>query len=242
MLALRAPGVLRGERIYGASVLDVAPTVLHLFGLPAALDMHGKVLLNALAEQRASAPVASWDEIAGEDGRHPPERQYDGVASAESFKQLVDLGYIAPPDGDARKVVEECLAETRYNLARCHMDAGRPDLGAAILRELIAIDAEQGRYHQHLFQCALQLGDAAEARRVLEAFDRACAEFAPRAAAELERRRVERADDDLADRKPAGLSGTGACARKTDKTPRFIAPLYAGFSAARVALARGASE
>jgi hypothetical protein len=27
---LRAPGLLRGARIYGASVLDVAPTVLHL--------------------------------------------------------------------------------------------------------------------------------------------------------------------------------------------------------------------
>ena len=34
----------RGERIYGASVLDVAPTVLHLFGLPAGADMDGKVL------------------------------------------------------------------------------------------------------------------------------------------------------------------------------------------------------
>jgi len=226
MLALCAPGVLRGERIYGATVLDVAPTVLHLLGLPAGLDMHGKVLLNAFEDQRPVPPVESWDAIAGEDGRHPPERQYDGVASAESFKQLVDLGYIAPPDGDARKAVDECLAETRYNLARCHMDAGRPDLGGQILRELIAGDPEQGRYHQHLFQCALQMGDAAEARRVLEAFERACAEFAPKAAAELERRRAERPNEDLTDRKPAD--------RRESYERRELMEKARGFTAARL--------
>ncbi|MGA2589074.1 MAG: alkaline phosphatase family protein [Bryobacteraceae bacterium] len=203
VFALRAPGALRGERIYGASVLDIAPTVLHLFGIPAGLDMRGKVLLNAFENQQLLPPVPSWDEIAGEDGRHPPERQYDGVASAESLRQLVALGYVAPPDGDARKAVDECLAETRYNLARCYMDSGRPDVAAGILRELIRGDPEQGRYHQHLFHCALQMGDPGEGGRVLEAFDRACAEFAPRAAAELERRRAGRADEDLEDRKPA---------------------------------------
>jgi tetratricopeptide (TPR) repeat protein len=83
------------------------------------------------------------------------------------------------------------------------MDSGRPDVAAGIFRELIASDPEQGRYHQHLFHCALQMSDPGEGGRVLEAFDRACAEFAPRAAAELERRRAERADENLEDRKPA---------------------------------------
>lgn len=119
IFALRAAGVLCGERIYGASVLDIAPTVLHLFGLPTALDIHGKVLLNAFEDQRPLPPVPSWDEIAGEDGRHAPERQYDGAASAESLKQLVALGYVAPPEDDARKAVDDCLNENRYNLARC---------------------------------------------------------------------------------------------------------------------------
>ena len=204
IFALRAPGVLRGERIYGASILDVAPTVLHLFGLAAGADMHGKVLLNAFEDQRPIAPVASWDEIAGEDGRHPADRHYDGEASAESLKQLVALGYVAPPDGNARKAVDDCLNESRYNLARCYMDSGRPDLASGILHELIGGDPEQGRYHQHLFQCALQMGDASEAQRVSADFDRAAGEFAPRAAAELNRRRAEKADEDLPERQPAG--------------------------------------
>jgi predicted AlkP superfamily phosphohydrolase/phosphomutase/tetratricopeptide (TPR) repeat protein len=200
--ALRAPGVPRGERVYGASVLDIAPTVLHVFGLPAGSDMQGKVLLNAFPDQRALPPVPSWDDIPGEDGCHPPERHYDGAAAAESLKQLVALGYVAPPNGDARKAVDDCVSETRYNLARAYMDGGRTDLAMDVLRDLIAGDPEQGRYHQHLFHCALQMGDTQAAGRVLEAFERACADFAPRAAAELQRRRAARPDKELSDRQP----------------------------------------
>ena len=42
------PGIATGERIYGASLLDIAPTVLLLLGLPAAEDMDGKPLLGAI--------------------------------------------------------------------------------------------------------------------------------------------------------------------------------------------------
>ena len=79
---LRAPGVKRGERVYGASVLDVAPTILHLFGIPAGIDMDGKVLINAFEDQRLPEPVPSWDEIPGHDGRHPPSRYYDSAFRA----------------------------------------------------------------------------------------------------------------------------------------------------------------
>ncbi len=226
IIALRAPGVMRGERIYGASVLDIAPTILDLFGVAAGADMHGKVLLNALEEPRPLPPVPSWDEIPGEDGRHPPEWRYDSEAFAESLRQLVALGYVTPPPADARKAVDDCLAENRYNLARAHMDAGRPDLGAEVLRELIAADPEQGRYHQHLFQCALQMGEAGEAGRVLEAFETAVTGFAPRAASELQRRRAERADEDLVYRRPAD--------RREQYERRELAEKAAGFTQSRL--------
>jgi|HubBroStandDraft_1064217.scaffolds.fasta_scaffold01836_3 predicted AlkP superfamily phosphohydrolase/phosphomutase/tetratricopeptide (TPR) repeat protein len=226
VFALRAPGVPCGERVYGANVLDIAPTVLHIFGLPAGADMQGKILLNAFPDQRPLPPVPSWDEIPGEDGCHPPDRHYDGAASAESLKQLVALGYVAPPDGDARKAVDDCLSENRYNLARAYLDAGRNDLAMDVLRDLIAGDREQGRYHQHLFHCALQMGDTDEARRALEAFDRACAEFAPRAAAELQRRRAERPDKELNTRQPAD--------RREQYNRRELVEKADGYAAARL--------
>jgi predicted AlkP superfamily phosphohydrolase/phosphomutase/tetratricopeptide (TPR) repeat protein len=197
IFCLKAPGVKRGERLYGANVLDIAPTVLHLFNLPTGLDMDGRVLINAFDDQRMQPPIPSWDQVPGDDGRHPPSRQYDGISAAESLKQLVALGYVAPPGDDGPRSVSESVTESRYNLARSYMDEGRPDLSAAILRELIAEDRQDARLHQHLFFCHMQTGDHAGAGRVLNALDCACAEGAPKAAAELERRRAERPDSEL---------------------------------------------
>ena len=197
IFCLRAPGVLKGERVYGANVLDIAPTVLHLFGLPAGGDMDGKVLINAFTDRRLPDRIPSWDEVAGEDGRHPLGEQYDSVAAAESLKQLVALGYIAPPSDDARRAVDECVVENRYNLARAWMDAGAPGEAAEILQGLIAQDPEQGRYYQHLFECLLRQNDWKGASEALDAFDKVATDSAPRAAEELERRRAERQDEDL---------------------------------------------
>jgi Tfp pilus assembly protein PilF len=189
--------VLKGERVYGGSVLDIAPTVLHLFGLPAGADMDGKTLINAFKDHTLPPPIPSWDDVPGEDGRHDPSRQYDSAESAESLKQLVDLGYIAPPGDDVRKNVDSCMIENRYNLARSHMDGGRPDLALVLFRELLAADPEQGRFHQHLIHCFLQQADHAAAAGALREYDRAAADFAPRAIEELKKRRAEKSDEDL---------------------------------------------
>jgi tetratricopeptide (TPR) repeat protein len=187
IFCLRAPGVLAGERVYGGSVLDITPTILHLFGLPAGADMDGKVLINAFEDHTLPPRIPSWDDVPGEDGRHPPSKQYDAGSAAESLKQLVALGYIAPPDADQGRNVEKAIVECRYNLARAHIDAGRPDLAAEILEELIEKDPEQGRYYQQLFQCRLFMQDLEAAAGVLDRFDAACLEFAPRAQTELDK-------------------------------------------------------
>jgi predicted AlkP superfamily phosphohydrolase/phosphomutase len=197
IFCLRGPGVLRGERVYGGSVLDIAPTVLHLFGLPAGADMEGKPLINAFRDRTLPEPVPSWDEVPGDDGRHDPSLAYDGAEAAESLKQLVDLGYIAPPAEDARRTVEECVAENRYNLARSYLDGRHPDMAALLFRELAEADPEEGRFHQHLIWALTDLGDRAGALRALAQFDRAAEAAAPKAAADLDKRRAEKPDDQL---------------------------------------------
>jgi Flp pilus assembly protein TadD len=204
IFCLRAPGVTPGGRVYGATVLDAAPTALHVLGLAAGLDMDGKVLLNAFEDGRAVEKIPSWDAVEGEDGRHSADEQYDSAAAAESLKQLVDLGYVAPPGKDGSDAVEECLTEQSYNLARAHADAGRPDLAATLLRELIAKDPEQGRYYSTLAGCLMQDGDREGCRQLLDGFDQACAEFAPRAAEELKRRREQKPDKDVGGREEPG--------------------------------------
>jgi tetratricopeptide (TPR) repeat protein len=197
VFVLRAPGVQQGGRIYGASVLDIAPTVLHLFGIPAARDMDGKVLINAWHDRSAPEPIESWEDVPGEDGRHPPARQYDGVASAEALRQLVALGYVAPPGENSRKTVEDCVAESRFNLARSWLGGGQPAAAAVIFDELLQSDPEDVRYYRHLFDCRLALGDRDGAAGVLRAFDRAAAEFAPRSQDELEKRIAEKSAEEV---------------------------------------------
>jgi predicted AlkP superfamily phosphohydrolase/phosphomutase/Flp pilus assembly protein TadD len=208
IFCLRAPGVRAGSQVYGASVLDATPTALHVMGLPAGLDMDGKVLVNAFEDGRAVEKIESWDAVEGEDGRHSADEQYDSAAAADSLKQLVDLGYVAPPGPggapDGRDAVADCLTEQRYNLARAYADAGRPDLAAALLRELIASDPEQGRYYPMLAACLMQAGDREGCRQLLDGFDKACAEFAPRAAQELKRRREQKPDREVGGREEPG--------------------------------------
>jgi tetratricopeptide (TPR) repeat protein len=209
IFALRAPGVEAGGTVYGASVLDVTPTALYVLGFPAGMDMDGKVLVNAFANDRPVEKIESWDAVAGDDGAHPPGEQYDSAAAAESLKQVVDLGYVAPPGEDERQAVEDCLAELRYNLARAWADAGRPDLAATLLRESIAEDPEQGRYYSTLAACLMQMGDTEGCGQLLDEFDRAAADFAPRAAAELKRRCSEKPEIDAGERdEPKGRRET----------------------------------
>ncbi len=59
-LVVAGPGFKRDERIYGASILDVAPTILSGFGLPIADDFDGHVLRNAFVEPPCSETIPSW--------------------------------------------------------------------------------------------------------------------------------------------------------------------------------------
>ncbi len=62
------------------------------------------------------------------------------------MKQLIDLGYVTPPAGDAATAVHDCMIENRYNLARAHMDAASSTQAGENLSSLIAEDSEQTQY------------------------------------------------------------------------------------------------
>jgi predicted AlkP superfamily phosphohydrolase/phosphomutase/tetratricopeptide (TPR) repeat protein len=199
IFCLRAPGVRAGEHIHGASVLDIAPTVLQLFGLPAGADMDGKVLLNAFTDSTLPARIPSWEDVPGADGRHPPDRRFDPAAAVDTLAHLVDLGYVAPQGADAAQAVRECLVENRYNLARAHLDAGETAPAIALLEALLAEDPEQLRTHQHLIRALVAERRFATALRRLDALDGAAPDIARRAAEDLRRRRAETPDKELTD-------------------------------------------
>ncbi|MGD0669687.1 MAG: alkaline phosphatase family protein [Bryobacteraceae bacterium] len=123
VLAIGGPGIKRGEVLQGASVLDVAPTILTLYGLPVGEDMDGKVLSRAFVKPPEVAFIPTWEEVPGADGRHPPHTRLDAVAAHEALEQMIALGYIERPDENREIAVEMTIRELRYNLGEAYQDA-----------------------------------------------------------------------------------------------------------------------
>ncbi len=183
------PDIRKDDLVFGASILDVAPTVLTHFHLPVGQDMDGRPLLSLFREEPAVRYVASWDAIlprAGcSSGEHPPEARLDPVESSEALAQLVALGYIDEPDTDAAKASRDTIGELQYNVARAYADAQRHHEAAALFESLWNDWPEESRYGVHLFHSQLALGYLAAARSTLERVRSRKQEYALTAAREL---------------------------------------------------------
>jgi tetratricopeptide (TPR) repeat protein len=168
ILALSGPGLKRDQRLTGATLLDICPTVLTLFGLPVGRDMDGKVLANAWETPPEIAYIDSWDNVPGEAGQHPPESALGNSESAEGMKQLEALGYIDPLPADRDQARRQTQRELDFNLAESYVDGGRHAEAAALLRELWAQWPDEHRFGAVLFACELAMARLAAAREVLD--------------------------------------------------------------------------
>ena len=87
---LAGPPVAPGD-LGVVSERDIAPTVLHLLGVPRSRELEGQVLEAALSEAfRREHPVRSVDTY----GRRPPSRPADSAFDKDVLEQLKSLGYI----------------------------------------------------------------------------------------------------------------------------------------------------
>lgn len=173
IFVLSGPGIVADQMIEGANLLDVAPTVLTLLGLPVGDDMEGKVLVNAFAEPRDITRIPSWESIAGEDGRLPPESHQENSAAAQAaLQQLVELGYIAAPGADAARAVATAEAEIDFNTAASLGEGGRARDAKRILHSLTERFPDEARYWRPLAQICLALQVPEEAEPCLTALER----------------------------------------------------------------------
>ena len=168
ILVAKGPHIKQDELVFGATLLDVAPTILTLFDLPLGQDMDGKPLAGLFREEPKIKTIPSWDEVKGDDGRHLPNMQMDPVESQASLKQLVDLGYIDPPDEDQEKATAETVRELQYNLAQAYMGGHRYVDAARILKELWETWPEESRFGVKWHACCVANTDAEKARHILE--------------------------------------------------------------------------
>jgi Type I phosphodiesterase / nucleotide pyrophosphatase len=84
-------GIRKGETFHGASVLDVAPTVLHLFDAPIPLDMDGKVLAQIFEGPWLESHPPHYADI---DTSFSTNEEAQAEGNEEILEQLKALGYI----------------------------------------------------------------------------------------------------------------------------------------------------
>jgi tetratricopeptide (TPR) repeat protein len=168
IVVMKGAHIKQDERIYGATLLDVTPTILTLFGLPVGADMDGRVLVQAFEQPPEIERIPSWEQEAGECGMHPADLRVDPVAAQAVLQRFVALGYVEAPGEDQARAVEMAVREQHYNLARAYLDARRYRDALPLLKDLIKKWPDEVRFSQYLAQCHLAMRNRAEAKAILE--------------------------------------------------------------------------
>jgi predicted AlkP superfamily phosphohydrolase/phosphomutase len=89
------PGIRAGKRLNGAAIVDVAPTILHLLGVPVPKDMDGRPLVDMLEGEAAAAEVAIGAAASGAPAFHSSsEESYTAEDKVVISERLRALGYI----------------------------------------------------------------------------------------------------------------------------------------------------
>lgn len=94
VIGLRGPGVRRGARLEGASLLDPAPTILHYLGLPVPGYMDGRVLADAFTDEFNAANPVVYSQVGPGDGTGS-DSLYTDAEEELVMQKLRDLGYVA---------------------------------------------------------------------------------------------------------------------------------------------------
>jgi tetratricopeptide (TPR) repeat protein len=169
IVCLKGPKIKRGERLYGASILDVTPTILALSGLPIGGDMDGRPWLEAFEQPVKPERIFSWEGLADEQaGLHTARDRYDPAEAAAAVQQLVDLGYIAAPGEDAQKNVRDTIRCNKTHLVRALLGTPRAAKAVPLLKELLAETPNDEWCRLTLARCQIGLHQLAEARTLLE--------------------------------------------------------------------------
>lgn len=167
ILVMAGRGIKRDERIYGASLIDIAPTVLTLFDLPVGADMDGRPLLEAFEIPPPVKTIESWEKKEGECGMHTAEKEIDADQARELMQQFAALGYIEDPGADKEKQEKSADIEGKYNIARTYAWKNQPDRALPLLNEIVQRQPWEDRFLTQLAFCYFQSGYLKQAERVL---------------------------------------------------------------------------
>ena len=154
---VHGPGIRRGVDLYGATLLDVTPTILGLFGLPIGGDMDGRPWLEICEEPPCAEYIESWEPDVGDAGMHREEFREDPIGAALVMRQLIDLGYLSPTSQDGRAQCEQAIKDARINRAIAVTSSRRVASALPLWQELAEIYPEEPGFQFQVASCHLRL-------------------------------------------------------------------------------------
>jgi predicted AlkP superfamily phosphohydrolase/phosphomutase len=92
ILFIEGPGIRKGVHLSSAEMVDIAPTLLHILGIPIPGDMDGKVLKEAFDETYLRENPIQFDESAT--SRNETDYEFSKEEAEILKKQLRGLGYL----------------------------------------------------------------------------------------------------------------------------------------------------
>lgn len=169
ILMMRGPNIVQDELVHGASLLDITPTILQVFGLPLGRDMDGRPLLEAFREVDHIDTIDSWEQRTGDhpDGMHTGSAEMTKAEADAILQQFVALGYIDPPDDDSDRAVTQTRRELQWNLARSHLHAGELYDAIPILEKLVEESPERRDFTITLANCLQYCGLLEESEQLI---------------------------------------------------------------------------
>ncbi len=159
MVVVAGPGIREDHWTGGATILDVAPTVLALLGLPVGEDMDGRVPAAAFEHPPRYPMIPSWEAIP-QAGTLPSSPAVRGIA--DQF-----LAFDVPPAPNPNE--QEAAENLRFNLVTVYLSTGRAQEALPVIEQLYEAAPEQTRFQCALAQAYLGAGRLVEGERRLGA-------------------------------------------------------------------------
>ncbi|MBZ5611957.1 MAG: alkaline phosphatase family protein [Acidobacteriia bacterium] len=131
MVCFAGDGVRPDALLHGARALDIVPTVLAWFGLPAASHMPGRTLAEAFENPPRIPRIDTWEQPAG-DGADDQDS-----AAQEAIRELAAMGYADASAAEVNRRALESALDSKLNLAYAHLAAGRGGAAIELLEPLL---------------------------------------------------------------------------------------------------------
>ena len=165
ILVCSGPGLKRDELVFGANLLDVAPTSLALLGVPLSRELEGRVLMQMFEasvepDYQASYPAPDWQARAN--------GWKDADWAEGRIAELVVLGYLPHPASNSEEAAEQATIQGLNNLASVLIAKREHRAALAALEELLQLFPEHTQARVQVAQCWFALGDTQRCRAALD--------------------------------------------------------------------------